>query len=134
MFKWLKLSIDEITGDVFFNKYLEILAGFAEPDKYATAEREIEILVQRGSCPSFYSIFVAFIAQLGWTEDSVKIYYSHRSLKESLKDSLVGKDCPTIIPDSVALFIELKNQTVARRNENKISLQPSGQLLLINVF
>lgn len=130
-FEWLEPFIDEMAGNVSFYKYSEFLeglmAGFVDPDQYATAEREIEVLVQRGSCSSYYSQFVALIAQLGWTEDSVKIHYFRRGLKESVKDLLVGKDCPTTITDFAALCIKLDNQLEAHRNEKKNLSQSSKQ-------
>lgn len=104
------------------------MAGFADPDQYATAEREIENLNQRGSCSSYYSQFVALIAQLGWTEDSVKIHYFRRGLKDSIKDNLVGKDCPTTISEFAALCVKLDNQIEARRREKFFLPESSKQL------
>lgn len=124
-FDWLEPFIDDVTGEVMFKSYTEFLdglkAGFADPDQYATAEREIEKLTQSSSCSAYYSQFVTLIAQLGWTEEAVKIHYFRRGLKEEIKDMLVGRDLPDITTEFASLCIKLDNQIEARSREKQIS-------------
>lgn len=123
-FDWLEPFIDDVTGEVIFKSYTEFLdglkAGFADPDQYATAEREIEKLTQTSSCSAYYSQFVTLIAQLGWTEEAVKIHYFRRGLKEEIKDMLVGRDLPNITTEFASLCIKLDNQIEARSREKQI--------------
>lgn len=126
-FSWLEPYTNELTGEVSFSSYRDFLnglkAGFADPDAYATAERDIETISQKSSCSAYYSQFVALIAQLGWTEDAVKIHYFRRGLKDSIKDILVGRELPTSICDFANLCIKLDNQIEARTQERRGSKQ-----------
>lgn len=126
-FDWLQPFINDINGEIIFATYREFLAGleagFADPDSYATAERELEELAQTASCSSYYSKFVALLSQLKWTEDAVKIHYFRRGLKDAIKDKLVGRDLPIKISDFAALCIQLDNQIEARLREKK---NPTG--------
>lgn len=131
-FDWLEPFIDDLTGEVTFKSYTEFLdglkAGFADPDQYATAEREIETLTQTASCSAYYSKFVTLIAQLGWTEDAVKIHYFRRGLKEEIKDLLVGRNLPNLITEFASLCIRLDNQIEARAREKKIPRSEAQRL------
>lgn len=103
-------------------KFLDGLkVGFADPDHYATAEREIKKLTQASLYSSYYSRLVTLIAQLGWTEEAVKIHYFRRGLKEETKDILVGRDLPNLTTKFVSLCIKLDNQIEARSREKQIS-------------
>lgn len=120
-FDWLQPYIRESDGEVLFQSYKLFLtsleAGFADPDAYATAEKEIEESTQKYSCSAYYSQFVGLLAQLRWTEDPVKIHYFRRGLKEDIKDLLVGRDLPETITEFAALCIKLDNQITARARE-----------------
>lgn len=131
-FEWLEPYINEISGEVTCTSYSAFLeglkAGFADPDAYATAEREIETLSQKHSCSAYYSQFVGIIAQLGWTEDAVKIHYFRQGLKEEIKDMLVGRDLPETIIDFASLCIKLDNQIHARSRERTELKKPRNIL------
>lgn len=109
------------------------MAGLADLDQYETTERVIEILIQRGSCSSYYSQFFALIAQLGWTKDSDKIHYFRRGLKDSVKDNLVVEDCPVTISEFAALYIKVRHQIRLADAKEKIS-QNRQNLYMPNFF
>lgn len=122
-FEWLEPYINKLSGDVVFPSYAEFLdglqAGFADPDAYATAERDLESLTQEKSCSAYYSQFIGLISQLGWNENAVKIHYFRQGLKDNIKDRLVGRDLPDTIEEFAALCIKLDNQIQARLHERK---------------
>lgn len=122
-FGWLEPYINKLSGDVVFPSYAEFLdglqAGFADPDAYATAERDLESLTQEKSCSAYYSQFIGLISQLGWNENAVKIHYFRQGLKDNIKDRLVGRDLPDTIEEFAALCIKLDNQIQARLHERK---------------
>lgn len=127
-FDWLQPYIRESDGEVLFESYKLFLssleAGFADPDAYATAEKELERLTQTNSCSAYYSQFVGLLAQLQWTEDAVKIHYFRRGLNDNIKDMLVGRDLPNTICEFAALCIKLDNQIRARIQEKNASTTP----------
>lgn len=135
-FDWLQPFIDDIGGEIAFSTYSDFLAGlragFADPDTYATAERDLEELTQKSSCSAYYSQFVALLSQLKWTEDAVKIHYFRRGLKDGIKDRLVGRDLPTTISEFAALCIKLDNQIEARAREKKYTTTKPIQNQIIN--
>lgn len=120
-FDWLEPFINELNGEVVYDSYPSFLLGlkaaFADPDAYATAEKELEELNQTSSCSAYYSRFVALLAQLKWTEDAVKIHYFRKGLKDSIKDLLVGRDLPVTTNEFATLCIKLDNQIQARARE-----------------
>ncbi|KAF5202054.1 Retrotransposon-derived protein peg10 [Thalictrum thalictroides] len=139
-FEWLEPFINELDGDIIFKTYPEFLeglkGGFADPDEYATAEKQIENLVQKTSCSAYYSQFVALLAQLQWTEDAVKIHHFRKGLKNQIKDLLVGRDMPTKMSEFAALCIKLDNQIEARAQERRDNkpFRPPGNSYLAPPF
>lgn len=126
-YTWFKPHVNQITGDITFKSFTSFIdalgAAFDDPDEYATAERELESLKQDGSCATYYAKMVSLFSRLGWTESKVQIHHFRMGLKDSVKDSLVGKKLPTEFPEYATYCISLDNEIFARLREKRRYLQ-----------
>lgn len=92
---------------------------FGDPDKIATATRELDILRQGNQ--DFVSYFVEFqrlIAELDWNEHAQKHALFPR-ISEELRNVMMTKKTPKTFDDYVAKLQSLAKKIAARRAETK---------------
>jgi hypothetical protein len=98
--------------------------AFGDPDRRATAERQLERLRQANREFSLYfADFQRLIADVDWN-DGAKRHSLERGLSTELKDALVTLDLPESFPEFAALLQRLDNRIRARSAERHGSRTP----------
>jgi len=102
----------ELTSFKAFAKALNTLYG--DPDREATAEREIYGLRQTGSVADYASKFEAKSQYLTWNDSGLRAQF-YRNLKDEVKDEIARGDKPDSFADLRTLAIRLDNRLYERR-------------------
>lgn len=102
------------------NTLITILeSAFGDPDRLATAEREMDHLKQNNrDFSSYYADFQRIVASLEWN-DSAKRHALRRGLSNELKDALTIIDIPAGFHAFVTLLQRLDNSIRARQQEQR---------------
>jgi len=104
----------ELTSFKTFAKALNTLYG--DPDREATAEREIYSLRQTGSVADYASKFEAKSQYLTWNDSGFRAQF-YRNLKDEVKDEIARGDKPESFADLRTLAIRLDARLYERRLE-----------------
>src|SRR6266576_632079 len=93
--------------------------AFGDPDRVATAERELEKLQQKNrEFSAYYADFQRLIAEVQWN-DHGKRYALSRGLSSELKAALVAVDEPQEFPEYVRMLQRVDNKVRAIQAEQK---------------
>jgi hypothetical protein len=108
-----EIGLEDLTA---FIQLLE--AAFGDPDRVATAERNMKEIKQKNREFSLYSAeFQVIAADLDWNPSALR--NSLRSgLSEEMKDSFINTDMPDELPAFVTLCQKRDNQIRQRKAEN----------------
>jgi hypothetical protein len=120
-FEWFAAMMSE--EEIPFRNYVDfrraLEAAFGDPDKRATAERELQRLKQGSrSASQYYADFTRLMATLKW-DNSSQLYWFRQGLRDEVKDLLVGRDEPHQFGAFVNLVIRLDNAWYARQAERR---------------
>ncbi|SOV07143.1 uncharacterized protein UDID_18780 [Ustilago sp. UG-2017a] len=91
---------------------------FGDPDRIATAKREIEVLSQTTSVANYLTQFRQLQMTLNWGEDAMAWFF-YRGLKENVKDDLSRSGKPTDLETLIQRSLEIDNHIAKRISERK---------------
>ena len=91
---------------------------FGDPDRIATAKREIEVLSQTTSVANYLTQFRQLQMTLNWGEDAMAWFF-YRGLKENIKDDLSRSGKPTDLETLIQRSLEIDNHIAERISERK---------------
>ncbi|SOV05166.1 uncharacterized protein UDID_17854 [Ustilago sp. UG-2017a] len=91
---------------------------FGDPDRIATAKREIEALSQTTSVANYLTQFRQLQMTLNWGEDAMAWFF-YRGLKENVKDDLSRSGKPTDLETLIQRSLEIDNRIAKRISERK---------------
>ncbi|SOV05551.1 uncharacterized protein UDID_18456 [Ustilago sp. UG-2017a] len=91
---------------------------FGDPDRIATAKREIEVLSQATSVANYLTQFCRLQMTLNWDEDAMAWFF-YRGLKENVKDDLSRTGKPTDLETLIQRSLEIDNCIAERISERK---------------
>jgi len=91
---------------------------FGDPDRIATAKREIEVLSQTTSVANYLTQFRQLQMTLNWGEDAMAWFF-YRGLKENVKDDLSRSGKPTDLETLIQRSLEIDNRIAERISERK---------------
>ncbi|SPC64278.1 uncharacterized protein UHOD_11711 [Ustilago sp. UG-2017b] len=91
---------------------------FGDPDRIATAKREIEALSQTTSVANYLTQFHQLQMTLNWGEDAMAWFF-YRGLKENVKDDLSHSGKPTDLETLIQRSLEIDNCIAERISEKK---------------
>jgi hypothetical protein len=117
---WFSPYVNKDNGEISFKSYSDFLTAlrrsYGDPNRIATAEREVMKLKQTGSIDLYYSKFKEYMDILDWT-DGQKIHNFRLGLKERVKDFLSYRNQYT----NTENFEEFYNN--ARNAENDMNIR-----------
>ncbi|SPC61966.1 uncharacterized protein UHOD_12133 [Ustilago sp. UG-2017b] len=91
---------------------------FGDPDRIATAKREIEALSQTTSVANYLTQFRQLQMTLNWGEDAMAWFF-YRGLKENVKDDLSRSGKPTDLETLIQRSLEIDNRIAKRISEKR---------------
>ncbi|SOV04526.1 uncharacterized protein UDID_17112 [Ustilago sp. UG-2017a] len=91
---------------------------FGDPDRIATAKREIEVLSQTTSVANYLTQFRQLQMTLNWGEDAMAWFF-YRGLKENVMDDLSRSGKPTDLETLIQRSLEIDNRIAERISERK---------------
>jgi hypothetical protein len=121
-FKWVKPHIRETDGSLpdypTYNDFLEALnKAFDDPNRRATAERELENLRQgKRSASLYYADFMRLMADLNYDENAQMSHF-RRGLRIEVKNLMMSRDVPKTFDELTNLAITLDNNFVSQQME-----------------
>lgn len=128
---WFSPYVDKDTGHIAFTTFEDFLTtlrkSYGDPNRIATAEREIQKLRQTGSIDLYYSKFKEYLDILGWT-DGQKVYNFRLGLRENVKDLLINRNQYAKITNFEDFYInarEAENDLNIRSQEGRTATDPS---------
>ncbi|SOV08288.1 uncharacterized protein UDID_17342 [Ustilago sp. UG-2017a] len=98
---------------------------FGDPDRIATAKREIEALAQTTSVANYLTQFRQLQMTLNWGEDAMAWFF-YRGLKENVKDDLSRSGKPTDLETLIQRSLEINNRIAERISEKKRTITRSA--------
>ncbi|SOV07075.1 uncharacterized protein UDID_18713 [Ustilago sp. UG-2017a] len=98
---------------------------FGDPDRIATAKREIEALAQTTSVANYLTQFCQLQMTLNWGEDTMAWFF-YRGLKENVKDDLSRSGKPTDLETLIQRSLEIDNRIAERISEKKRTITRSA--------
>ncbi|SOV01667.1 uncharacterized protein UDID_18169 [Ustilago sp. UG-2017a] len=96
----------------------QLCVVFGDPDRIATAKREIEALAQTTSVANYLTQFHQLQMTLNWGEDAMAWFF-YRGLKENVKDDLSCSGKPTDLETLIQRSLEIDNRIAERISEKK---------------
>ncbi|MDB5911246.1 MAG: hypothetical protein JWP34_5363 [Massilia sp.] len=91
---------------------------FGNPDEKRSAERELEMLRQKGSASEYASRFRQITSKLDWEDGNLMAWF-YRGLKEEVKDDLAREKRPDDFADYVEMAVAIDNRLYERRMERR---------------
>ncbi|SOV02793.1 uncharacterized protein UDID_18033 [Ustilago sp. UG-2017a] len=91
---------------------------FGDPDRIATAKREIKVLSQTTSVANYLTQFRWLQMTLNWDEDAMAWFF-YRGLKENVKDDLSRAGKPTDLETLIQRSLKIDNRIAERISEKK---------------
>ncbi|SOV02229.1 uncharacterized protein UDID_19148 [Ustilago sp. UG-2017a] len=98
---------------------------FGDPDRIATAKREIEALAQTTSVANYLTQFRQLQMTLNWGEDAMAWFF-YRGLKENVKDDLSRSGKPTDLETLIQRSLKIDNRIAERISEKKRTITRSA--------
>ncbi|SPC67464.1 uncharacterized protein UHOD_11753 [Ustilago sp. UG-2017b] len=106
---------------------------FGDPDRIATAKREIEALSQTTFVANYLTQFRQLQMTLNWGEDAMAWFF-YRGLKENVKDDLSRSGKPTDLETLIQRSLEIDNRIAERISEKKRTITRSTNPTTMPVF
>lgn len=117
---WFSPHVDKDTGKIAFQTYSDFLTAlrksYGDPNRVATAEREVMKLKQTSTIDLYYSKFKEYMDILNWSEGQ-KIHHFRLGLREKVKDALVFRNQYAKATDFEEFY------TNAREAENDLNIR-----------
>ncbi|SPC66568.1 uncharacterized protein UHOD_12259 [Ustilago sp. UG-2017b] len=103
----------------------QLCVVFGDPDRIATAKREIEALSQTTSVANYLTQFRQLQMTLNWGADAMAWFF-YRGLKENVKDDLSRSGKPTDLETLIQRSLEIDNRIAERISEKKRTITRSA--------
>ncbi|SPC65050.1 uncharacterized protein UHOD_11017 [Ustilago sp. UG-2017b] len=105
---------------------------FGDPDRIATAKREIEVLSQTTSVTNYLTQFGWLQMTLNWDKDAMAWFF-YRGLKENIKDDLSCSGKPTNLEALIQRSLKIDNHIAEQISEKKRTITQSANPTLMPV-
>lgn len=125
--RWV-LPVQRLSLDIAFPTYLSfrsaLCRAFGDPNEEETAEREIRMLRQKGSCASYTTEFLRLSGILGWDEKAMRSQYK-MGLSDEVKDQLIHVETGVTLAELYRQAELIDGRIYARKRE-KVSAPVQG--------
>ncbi|SOV01226.1 uncharacterized protein UDID_17603 [Ustilago sp. UG-2017a] len=127
--QWFYPHLSTVNPPVWLTDYPlfinQLRVVFGDPDRIATAKREIGALSQTTSVANYLTQFRQLQMTLNWGEDTMAWFF-YRGLKENVKDDLSRSGKPTDLETLIQRSLEIDNRIAEWISEKKRTITQSA--------